>query len=1137
MDEKEQQMITSKIHSNTVYCLSGIPSTIEGQATTKNDAHALMVRAWPYLRDANIRIRTLQADHQNSEKLTATLNFIDTDNLAETAVKPVDVQIAAEGEDGDGTEVCLRLTSDFLTEAQKTNLRYLSFPYQNHRESEVNVAAGTCDWILEHQSFRDWLSIPHKLLCIRGASGAGKSHVVKRITQHLRETQSVDGPLVLSYFFDGHHDGLHKSHAGFYRHLLTQVLPDDPHGLEGMVRQAEKIRSGAPGSDLSVVVNLLPDHCMNIMYEMMRKVPLTIVVDVLADVATSEVVFTLHGLLSAAKREKCDVRICVSSCPAEIEPDFTINVEEHNQEDIRKVVHQELDCSRDQQNAYDQEDMQQIELEETIQQKANGGFQWATSVAKELSRLQRSGKDSPALMRNLSNYPPDLDQLYGNFLEQLDAKERPETIKLFQWMCFSQRPLSPIEMQYALAFDKETSVTSMKGFHTGLKVMDARTVEKWVERQSRRLAKVRRIQDQSQFGTPTSYRVQFVHQSVADYLSLRGGLQRFIQGTVAFMEVDGLLQKDSKTHPTPVMAQSCVRYLRMNETVEETKEKMDFAETLLEMDLKIKAGELMTSTDVLDLWIKMETIADAWNLEPATGGNKADIEKLSPSEARSFVEAELFRLAKSINQKAVEKYPFADYVIHSLNHHLKSLDAGGSWCDDFVNTTTTIPGQGSIFDSWRYLSICLHMARPPTSLFDPPSPDATPPRRTTTLHYIARHNLLSSLEPALSSAPPTSLSLHDDAGATPLITAIQNSHYALATTLVNTTLSNPLHINTPDNLPTSHQPPLTHALRRHKRHRDPQAPPLLDDLITALIAHPHIDPSLPDASALTPLHHAASLGHTAALTPLLSLHQPRSLPLDAPDAAGRTPLHHACRSGVPSSALAILDAAGPRAPPLDGPDAHGRAPLSYAAEAGAAAVVERLLGTAASVDVARVDGAGVDALGYAVGRGRARVVRALVRAGAGAGAGVGLSLGVGRREVLEWAVGRGEVVLVRGVLEAGEEEEGWCGYVGEGMLRRIRGMVGEEVEERGMTRWVGVEGEDGETRLVGMQGEEIEEPGPVEEARKWLRQNLGRFETKTGNLAEIKRLMEERKRKKEREQKEKLARMNQGPGEKITSRL
>lgn len=98
-------------------------------------------------------------------------------------------------------------------------------------------------------------------------------------------------------------------------------------------------------------------------------------------------------------------------------------------------------------------------------------------------------------------------------------------------------------------------------------------------------------------------------------------------------------------------------------------------------------------------------------------------------------------------------------------------------------------------------------------------------------------------------------------------------------------------------------------------------------------------------------------------------------------------------------------------------------------------------------------------------------------------------------------------------------------------------MVGEEVEERGMTRWVGVEGEDGETRLVGMQGEEIEEPGPVEEARKWLRQNLGRFETKTGNLAEIKRLMEERKRKKEREQKEKLARMNQGPGEKIISRL
>ena len=95
------------------------------------------------------------------------------------------------------------------------------------RRDDINDPAhNTCQWILEHESYRKWYEDQRGLLWIKGKPGAGKSTVLKFAFEDAKQNKK---DLVLAaYFFHGRGAPIQKSPLGLFRSLLHQILQQVP---------------------------------------------------------------------------------------------------------------------------------------------------------------------------------------------------------------------------------------------------------------------------------------------------------------------------------------------------------------------------------------------------------------------------------------------------------------------------------------------------------------------------------------------------------------------------------------------------------------------------------------------------------------------------------------------------------------------------------------------------------------------------------------------------------------------------------------------------------------------------------------------------------------------------------------------
>ena len=92
----------------------------------------------------------------------------------------------------------------------------------------------TCQWLLTHSDYLDWLDPKkavehHGFLWIRGKPGAGKSTIMNfAYTEAIKEKAGT----VISFFFNARGDVLERSTTGMYRSLLFQLLNAIPRLIE-----------------------------------------------------------------------------------------------------------------------------------------------------------------------------------------------------------------------------------------------------------------------------------------------------------------------------------------------------------------------------------------------------------------------------------------------------------------------------------------------------------------------------------------------------------------------------------------------------------------------------------------------------------------------------------------------------------------------------------------------------------------------------------------------------------------------------------------------------------------------------------------------------------------------------------------
>ena len=406
---------------------------------------------------------------------------------------------------------------------------------------------------------------PRGLFWIKGNPGAGKSVLMKFAVKMMDQRKSRE--LVLSFFLHGRGTLLQKTPLGLFRALLNSMLKSFPEYLSQLTKRFEdrERRFGSYQMNRWDWADIeLQDFMSEVLTKGTKNQPVIIFVDALdecgEDFAKSLLTF-FKELMEDIKREEAQVKICFSSRHYPIlslNTIPTISVEDRNNGDIQVVVQQRLKEI--------QPEAKRRQIEKEILLKAQGGFQWAVLVTAMVIDGNATGTKMRKLLERLKSIPEALDELYTEILNGVTEAEKYQMTKLFQWVLFTERPLSAQELREALATDKDMACTTLSELRSHNSWVDTLgQFETHIKHISRGLVEFQTREIWEQYepgGEDWDREAQFVHQSVVDYL-----LDKFLSQESHYKHA-------SQSHVGAghfEISRSCARYLTLKELLEEAQ--------------------------------------------------------------------------------------------------------------------------------------------------------------------------------------------------------------------------------------------------------------------------------------------------------------------------------------------------------------------------------------------------------------------------------------------------------------------------------------------------------------------------------------------------------------------------------------
>ncbi|KXH32664.1 hypothetical protein CSIM01_08029 [Colletotrichum simmondsii] len=390
-------------------------------------------------------------------------------------------------------------------------LETLKFDQMDSRRSTVKRAhVKTCAWFIKHPDFQIWLNedelkLHHGLLWIRGKPGAGKSTIMKFALSKMQK-DSHWSPLVISFFFNARGDYLERSIEGMYRSLLLQLFQGYPQ-LRSVLNElysTQKEYEACPS--LEVLKDIFSEAVLGL-----GKLRLTCFIDALDECDEQQVtdmVRDFEDLAEGASTEGIAFRICFSSrhYPYIVVKRGAVMILENqpgHTQDMENFIKSRL--------RFNNPSLVE-ELQTEILQKAAGVFLWIILVVDILNTEYSQG--GLALKKRLIEMPSDLGALFKDILTR-DSKNMEHLFLCIIWILCAKRPLQPNEFYHALwsGLSQQDLVDPQPPRVTGPDEEDNAT--RCVIGFSKGLAEI------TKSAKPT---VQFIHESVRDYLVKNGGL-------------------------------------------------------------------------------------------------------------------------------------------------------------------------------------------------------------------------------------------------------------------------------------------------------------------------------------------------------------------------------------------------------------------------------------------------------------------------------------------------------------------------------------------------------------------------------------------------------------------------------------
>lgn len=428
-----------------------------------------------------------------------------------------------------------------LLQEERNILNSLKFPVMLDREEDISVAEKrTFDWIFEDPkpddlpwaNFRAWLREDDPLYWITGKAGSGKSTLMKYIFCHPRTRREISlwatsaQPLVIAgFFFWNTGSPMQKTQQGLFRSLLYQILSSHRE-LIPLVRS--EIGFDKPDDLSEIWTNTRLERVFRkLVSQTVKATKVFLFIDGLDEYAGNHADITaLLKDLSTAE----SVRICASSRPyIAFQNAFgkypSLMLQNLTHRDIKTYV-----TTKFNQNAQmievQRREPEAAKLAREVVDKAAGVFLWVKLVVRSLLEGLGSFDRLSDLKRRLEDLPEDLEDLYWHILQSVKpAFYLEQAAKLLLVAFHAGKPLTLLQLAYADLEDPNAAVTAS---------FDAFTTEQQIEmadfmrgRIKTRCLDLLEVPASSSTTDVRQRTVQFMHQSVADFLSTAEVKARF----------------------------------------------------------------------------------------------------------------------------------------------------------------------------------------------------------------------------------------------------------------------------------------------------------------------------------------------------------------------------------------------------------------------------------------------------------------------------------------------------------------------------------------------------------------------------------------------------------------------------------
>ncbi|KAI5921697.1 ankyrin [Camillea tinctor] len=409
-------------------------------------------------------------------------------------------------------------------------LEKLSFENIDARYLTLKTAQKkTCAWLPKRDLYKSWKDFAqqgehHGFLWIKGKPGTGKSVMMKYLLQHERRSKTND--IIISFFFNARGSILERTTEGLYRSLLFQLLraiPNQEIDYESL-RPLQLLSENKPWPLEGL------KEAFGSIIEQLGSCRVVCFIDALDECPEDQVrdmIYFFEDIGEKAVEAASNVRVCFSSRHY---PHITIR------KGLQLILEDQSDHSEDIQMYIESKlkvgEHERQEISEEILQRSSDIFLWAALVVNILNKeYDKGGRIN--VRKRLRQIPTGLHELFHDILTR-DQRDLNKLVLCLQWILFANRPLRPEELYFAMQLNLESKF----GSYWDREQIPIDQINRFNLQVSKGLTEVtkaklgrsetRASKDTTKFGASKAT-IQFIHESVRDYLLVEGGLQAIIE--------------------------------------------------------------------------------------------------------------------------------------------------------------------------------------------------------------------------------------------------------------------------------------------------------------------------------------------------------------------------------------------------------------------------------------------------------------------------------------------------------------------------------------------------------------------------------------------------------------------------------